>query len=87
MQYSVAILGLLAAATSVSAQGVTALITPTAAAPAGCSATATGDFQITVVNTTILKRNEMQKVCLTHPLLESNFQEPEEKKQNGKQSR
>jgi len=61
MQYSVAILALLAASASNVAAQVTALVTPTAAAPAGCSATAAGEFQITVVNSTILKRDEMER--------------------------
>lgn len=61
MQYSVAILALLAASASNVAAQVTALVTPTAAAPAGCSPTAAGEFQITVVNSTILKRDEMER--------------------------
>jgi hypothetical protein len=48
MQFTLAALALVAA-TAVSAQGVTSILTPTASAPAGCSTNYAGSFEITVV--------------------------------------
>jgi len=44
-------------------QGVTADITPQSKAPAGCSDSYSGEFQITAVNTTILKRELTERAA------------------------
>jgi hypothetical protein len=46
MQFSA--IALLSGAAFVAAQGVTEKITPTAAAPAGCTGSVDGDFEITI---------------------------------------
>lgn len=49
MQFTLATIALVAAASAVSAQGVTAVLTPTAAVPASCATNYAGNFEITVV--------------------------------------
>jgi len=48
----IAVVAALATAALAAPQGVTATITPTAVAPAGCSPTFAGSFNIEVVNAT-----------------------------------
>lgn len=43
------------------AQGVTETITPTDSAPAGCSASFSGDFEITAVNSTVIAKRDLTK--------------------------
>jgi hypothetical protein len=53
---------LLALAASVTAQGVTSAIAPSAPIPSGCSTSTSGTFQITVVNVTqTVKKRELEK--------------------------
>jgi len=59
-------LALAALAAVAYAQGVTQIITPTTGAPAGCSSTVSGAFEITAVNDTVQKR-DLSKVRAHHP--------------------
>ena len=64
MQYSIAALAAFAAVALANPmpQGVTAAITPTGSAPASCTGTVDGSFEITVVKPSVAKR-DVQKVC------------------------
>jgi hypothetical protein len=48
-----------------SAQGVTALITPTASAPSGCASSYSGAFEISAVNISSVAKRQ-QKVIYIH---------------------
>ncbi|QIW97202.1 hypothetical protein AMS68_002720 [Peltaster fructicola] len=56
MQYSLALLGLVAAVYAVP-QGVTSAIAPSASAPAGCQTSYSGSFEIETINATTSKRD------------------------------
>jgi hypothetical protein len=59
---SASILLALVASVAAAPQGVTSAIAPPAAVPAGCSTSASGTFQIAVVNVTQgLKKRELEK--------------------------
>jgi len=60
MRYTVASTLALAAAVSAAPQGVTSAISPSASAPAGCSTSYSGDFQIQVVNVTSSTKHKRQ---------------------------
>jgi len=62
MQFTLATIAL-AAATVVSAQGISSVITPTAAAPAGCSTDYAGSFEITVVLPSKKRDLEKRAAC------------------------
>jgi hypothetical protein len=67
MQSTLALVALAAVAYA-APQGVTADITPAAAAPAGFATTYPGSFQITAVNTTVVTaKRDISKVCLRRP--------------------
>lgn len=55
----------LSLAAGVCAQGVTSAIAPKASAPAGCSASFSGDFQVTVA---VVKSKRDEPVCISCPL-------------------
>jgi hypothetical protein len=63
MQFTNVLLAL-ATASAVAAQGVTSIITPTGAAPAGCTPAVSGQFEITVVKPSVAKRDvEKRDAC------------------------
>lgn len=65
MQYTL-VLSALAAIAAAAPQGVTSAISPMSSAPAGCSPSTAGTFQITVVNvTTNAKRDLAKRDALT----------------------
>jgi hypothetical protein len=55
-------LAALAAVAYAAPQGVTGDVTPTTPAPAGCTGSYNGKFEITVINGTSAKR-DLSKVC------------------------
>jgi len=56
-------LALVAFASVALAQGVTESISPDTPAPAGCAASYSGDFEITAVNSTVVKRDISKRTC------------------------
>lgn len=62
MQFTLASIVALAAVAYAAPQGVTSDITPTATAPAGCSTTYAGQFNIEVVNASTVTKRQVVKV-------------------------
>jgi len=60
LSYAIGSLALAASNTLAAPQGVTSAIAPSTSAPAGCSASYSGQFEITVVNATLTKRDTLQ---------------------------
>jgi hypothetical protein len=62
MQTTFALVAGLAAVAYAAPQGVTAVITPTAAAPAGCATSYSGSFEITALNISSSTKRDLTKV-------------------------
>ena len=64
MQTTLALVVALASVASAAPQGVTAIVAPTAPAPAGCASSQPGEFEITAFNISSAAKRDLEKVYL-----------------------